>query len=335
MNARMLGLLLTAGFGLIGSAVAQTITNPIAPNGADPWVIQKDGVYHYCYSRDNAIWINSSKSLQDAAQFEGEKIWAPDPNTPYSKELWAPELHFLDGKWYVYVAADDGNNFNHRMVVLESETADPHSPYSFKGKIADATDKWSIDGTPLKQNGKLYFVWSGWEGDENIQQNLYIAAMSDPKTICGPRVLISAPELDWERLIEPQPAPVPYVNEGPQILQHNGETFIIYSAGGSWTDDYGLGQLKLTGNDPLAPDCWTKKRTKVFGSSGTVFSPGHASFTQSPDGTEDWILYHSAKHKGAMWNRDVNLKKFTWDINDNPVFGYPESKGIPFPAPAE
>ena len=305
----------------------RTITNPIAPNGADPWVVRKNGLYHYCYSRDGSIWINTNKTLQGACQFEGKRIWTPPPGKPWSKELWAPELHFLQGKWFVYVAADDGDNANHRMYVLESETGDPTGNYVFRGKISDASDKWAIDGTVLEQAGKLYFIWSGWEGDENVQQNIYIAAMSDPLTLVGPRVLISQPEYDWERIGKP------LINEGSQVLQNNGQTFVVYSASGSWTDHYCLGQLRLTGQDPLDPKSWIKSRTPVFGSTGTVFSPGHASFTKSPDGTEDWIVYHAAKHRGAGWNRDVNLKKFKWDIDGNPSFGYPESKGVPFPAP--
>ncbi len=327
---KRLGVLLAAiaYFHTAAGAQANTITNPIAPNGADPWLIKKDGVYHYCYSRNGSIWINTNQTLQGAAQFEGRKIWTPPADAPYSRELWAPELHFLQGKWYVYVAADNGTNANHRMYVLESETNDPTGNYVFRGKISDASDKWAIDGTPLEYHGKLYFIWSGWEGDKNIQQNLYIARMSDPLAIAGPRVKISQPEHDWERIGKP------FVNEGPQVLQNNGQTFVIYSASGSWTDHYCLGQLRLTGSDPLDPKSWTKSRTPAFGSTGTVFSPGHASFTKSPDGREDWIIYHTAKYKGGGWNRDVNIKKFTWDIDGNPNFGYPESKGVPIPAPS-
>jgi len=327
---KRLALFFVAALSLVADAQARgnTITNPIAPNGADPWLVKKHGIYHYCYSRDGSIWINTGKTPQGAAQFDGRKIWTPPPGKPWTKELWAPEFHFLQGKWYVYVAADDGDNANHRMYVLESKTDSPTGNYVFRGKISDASDKWAIDGTVLEQAGKLYFIWSGWEGDENVQQNIYIARMKDPKTIDGPRVLISEPEHGWERIGKP------LINEGPQVLQNNGQTFIIYSASGSWTDHYCLGQLKLTGNNPLDPESWVKTRTPVFGSTGTVFSPGHASFTKSPDGTEDWIIYHTAKNRGAGWDRDVNLKKFIWDTDGNPCFGYPESKGIPIPAPS-
>jgi GH43 family beta-xylosidase len=73
----------------------------------------------------------------------------------------------------------------------------------------------------------------------------------------------------------------------------------------------------------------------VFGSTATVFSPGHASFTKSPDGTEDWIVYHTAKHQGAGWDRHTRMQRFTWDIEGNPCFGYPVSKGIEIAIPSE
>lgn len=314
---------------VLGTAHArETITNPVSPHGADPWVVRKDGMYYYCHSRNGSIWVNTNRTLQGAVRFAGRKVWTPPSGKPWSKELWAPELHFLRGKWFIYVAADDGDNANHRMVVLESETADPLGNYLFRGKISDASDKWAIDGTVLELDGKLYFVWSGWEGVVNVQQNLYIAPMSDPTTISGPRRLISEPDRDWERIGRP------FINEGPQVLQHNGQTFIIYSASGSWTDHYCLGRLRLVGVDPLAPKAWIKCRTPVFGGTATVFSPGHASFTKSPDGQEDWIVYHTARHRGAGWDRDINIKPFTWAIDGNPVFGYPESKGVPIPAPS-
>ena len=314
-----------------GAAMAQekTIKNPIAPDGHDPWLVEHKELYYYCYSHRGSIWINTGPTLQGACQFGGKSVWTPPPGESYSKEIWAPELHLLGGKWYVYFAADDGNNENHRMYVLESENDDPLGKYAFRGKIFDASDRWAIDGTVLEHAEKLYFIWSGWEGDRNVQQNLYIAEMKDPKTIVGKRFLISQPEYDWERIGKP------LINEGPQVLKNNGNVFVIYSASGSWTDDYCLGQLKLEGADPLDPKSWTKSRTPVFSGTGTVFSPGHASFVKSPDGTEDWIVYHTAKQKGARWNRDVNAKQFTWDISGNPSFGYPESKGVVIPAPSE
>jgi len=308
----------------------ETFNNPIV-DGADPWVTKKGDRYYYCFSADNAIWVASSDTIQGALRAKPVKIWRPAESRPWSHELWAPELHFLAGHWYVYVAADDGNNENHRMYVLRSNTDSINSGFEFLGKIADSSDKWAIDGTVVDFRGQLYFIWSGWEGDTNVQQNLYIARMEGPTRITGKRVLISSPQYDWEK-IRVDPA-LPLINEGPEALFNNGRLFLSYSASGSWTDSYCIGLLELTGDDPMNPDFWQKSRTPAFSGTRTVFSPGHASFVASPSGAEQWIIYHTAKQKGSGWSRDINMKQITWDIDGRPVFGYPESKGVAIPVP--
>ncbi|MBZ0256629.1 glycoside hydrolase family 43 protein, partial [bacterium] len=280
----------------------QTFTNPIAESGQDPWVAQQGDEYFYCFSKRNRIWVSRAANLEDIGKATPAAVWTPPQNTMYSKELWAPELHYLGGKWYIYVAADDGDNHNHRMFVLEGTTQNPQDPFVFKGKVADSTDRWAIDATVLQMGDKLYSIWSGWEGDVNVQQNLYIAPMSGPLTISGPRVCISKPELDWELNGKP------LINEGPEVLKNGDQVFIIYSASGSWTDDYCLGQLALTGEDPLDPNAWAKKPQPVFSRTENIFGPGHASFVKSPNGKENWIVYHSARYSGAGWKRKVNIQ---------------------------
>lgn len=335
LSTRFVGLLLVA-ICLTPIAVgAETmLVNPVAPDGQDPWIIQKDGYYYYCYSR-GGVWVNRARTLDQAVQREGNLVWKPPRGREYSQSLWAPELHFINGKWYIYVAADDGNNHHHRMFVLESQTNNAMGAYDFKGKITDASDKWAIDGTVLKHNDQLYFIWSGWAGDKNGQQDLYIAKMASPTTIQGPRVLLSQPEHDWERRGRP------LINEGPQVLkspgapgEHRPRVFVIYSASGSWTDHYCLGQLELVGDDPMDAAAWIKSPSPVFEGTDEVISPGHASFTHSPDGSEDWIIYHTAKHKGARWNREIHIKRFRWDSKGQPVFGHPTTKGVEFAAPS-
>ncbi len=307
---------------------ANTFTNPVAASGADPWVIQHDGDYYYCQSRRNGIYVKKVSRLENLGVSEWSRVWSPPRGTEYSRNLWAPELHYLRGKWYLYVAADDGDNANHRMYVLEGTTQDPREPFEFRGKIAAPTDRWAIDGTVLQMPGdRLYFVWSGWEGTDNVAQNLYIAPMSDPMTISGERVCISRPEHDWEKIGQP------WVNEGPEALWNGDKLFLIYSASGSWGDNYCLGQLTWTGGDVLNPDSWVKKSSPVFASTKEVISPGHASFVTAGDGKENWIVYHVAKFPGAGWNRQVHLQPFTWHADGTPNFGVPTPAGVPLPCP--
>src|SRR5688572_17114344 len=213
-----------------------TFTNPLLPSGADPFSFYKNGYYYYTHTTGNSIKLWKTKSIANLKNAEQKIIFTPPQGTAYSKEIWAPEIHFINGKWYAYFAADNGNNDNHRMYVLENASADPmQGEWVFKGKVADPSDKWAIDGDVFIHKKKLYMIWSGWEADKNGQQNIYIAKMKNPWTIEGKRVLISSPVFEWEKfgdLHDANNPPHVNVNEGPQLLRNGNRLFIVYSASG-------------------------------------------------------------------------------------------------------
>lgn len=275
----------------------------------------------------------------------GDKVlvWAT-PDTGWNRSnIWAPELHYFNGKWYIYYAAakKSGSPFIHqRSGVLESVGDDPFGPYTDKGmlytgdSIAYATSaaKWAIDLTPLQLNGQLYAVWSGWEQNaatDKTKQHLYIARMSNPWTISSNRALISSPQEPWESGGELD------LNEGPQVLKHQEKVFIIYSTRESWLKEYRLGQLTLSDTllNPMDAGSWMKTGP-VFQGTDKVMGVGHCSFTTSPDGTESWILYHSKKSDVPGWDRDVRAQEFTWSADGFPVFGLPIPVGVPQPLPS-
>ena len=300
-----------------------TYRNPLCA-GADPWVIRHDSAYLYCHSLGDGVAVRKADSLPGIATATPVRIWKAPETGPFSKEIWAPELHFWGGRWWVYVAADDGDNANHRTIVLRSETEDPLGDYELLGKLELTPDRWSIDCTllvhPITQ--KLYAIWSGWEEFENVTQNLYICPLSDPFTPTGERVLISRPDLEWEKRGSGGPGNLPTINEGPQVLVKNSTVHVIYSAAGSWCDDYCLGRLTLPpGADPLDASAWTKHPEPVFQKSETVFGPGHGSFV-TDDAGGDWLVHHAAKHSGAGWDRVVRIQPFAWN-GDTPEFGSP------------
>ena len=291
-----------------------TLAMPLG-GGCDPWFCEHDGRYYYCYSLGNGVGVKSADSLDRLFDSEGRRVYTAPQNCGYSSDYWAPELHFIDGWCYIYVCADDGANENHRMYVLSCDT--PDGDYVMEGKICDSTDRWAIDGTVLKYENELWLVWSGWEGDTDGSQNLYIAHMSDPLHIDGERVLISSPSFSWEKKGMP-------INEGPAVLYHDEDVFLVYSASGSWTDDYCLGMLKLTGN-PGSAAGWAKSPLPVMKKTDTAFGPGHCSFVTS--GGEDYIVYHANIESGTGWNaRSVRLQPFSYRFG-LPVFGAPVKEG--------
>jgi GH43 family beta-xylosidase len=324
------------------NSVTKTFTNPLLASGADPWSIHKDGFYYYTNTLGDKLAIWKTANLAELQTAPRTIIWTPPANTPYSKQIWAPEIHFLRGKWYVYFAADNGKNENHRLYVLENASKDPTvGEWTFKGKIADPSDKWAIDGSVFESKGSLYMTWSGWEGDKNGRQDLYIAKMKNPWTIEGQRVRISSPKYEWERngdLNDPNNPPHVDVNEGPQILKRNNKLFLIYSASGCWTDHYALGMLWTSaGSNLLDSAAWAKSAAPVFKGSveNGVYAPGHNSFFKSPDGKEDWILYHanSKPGEGCGRNRSPRAQKFTWNADGTPNFGEPVKAGVSLQLP--
>lgn len=305
---------------------------PSIDNGSyyDPWVINIGGYYYYCGSNGARLYITKSATLENLLQQTKTFIFTPPAGTGYSSNLWAPELHYRSGRWYVYFAADDGNNANHRMYVLEGGTnaSDPlDGTYTYKAKLNPTTDRWAIDGHPFDFNSEQYFIWSGWEGTTNVSQYLYIAKMSNPYTISGERVEISRPDYNWEKVGNPT------VNEGPTALISNNTVNIIYSASGSWTNDYCLGRISSTNGNLMTKASWTKTATPAFAKFGNIYGPGHASFVKSADNIQWWIVYHSANADGSGWDRRVSAQQFSWN-GDVPYFGYPIEKGIPIAAPS-
>jgi GH43 family beta-xylosidase len=326
-----------------GAVAQQFYSNPIRHSGADPWILEKDGYYFFTHTTGKNLVLYKTKKFSELAAAQRVLIWQPPENTNWSKEVWAPELHFIRGKWYFYFAADNGVNENHRIYVLENKNKDPmKGKWVMKGQVTDASNKWAIDASVFKYRGKWYMAWSGWEGDVNKQQDIYIARMKNPWTIRGGRVRISSPILDWEThgdLNDPLNPPHVSVNEGPQWLLNNKKLFIVYSASGCWTDHYGLGLLTFTGKRNLFDSAaWHKNVSPVFSTSvqDSVFAPGHNSFFKSPDGKEDWILYHAnpAPNQGCGQARSPRAQKFTWNADGSPNFGKPLKAGIPYPVPS-
>ena len=316
-----------------------TFTNPIG-NGADPWVTKYNGYYYVCLGGSgNSITVSKSKSLITPGK--RVKVWTA-PNDSWNSEcIWAPELHRIGKKWYIYYAAGkSGPPFIYqRSGVLESVTEDAQGEYRDRGVLKTGNDPedyvgtiWAIDVNVATINKQLYAVWSGWEKNmktHTTPQHLYIAKMSNPYTISSERVKISSPVEPWET-----GGPL-NLNEGPQVLQYKGKIFIIYSTRESWTKEYRLGQLMLKDNSksPLDPGNWEKKGP-VFQGSDQVFGVGHASFTTSPDDRQWWIFYHSKKTESAGWSRDLRLQQFFWDASGNPVFGTPIPAGVRIKKPS-
>ncbi len=314
--------------------------NPIA-EGADPWVVRdpKGERFLWCMSEGNrAITVHSSQRLTSL----GEKhvVWQAPDTGMVSREVWAPELHFLDGHWHIYFAASNGENKNHRAYVLKSVTGDPLGEYKLHGPLAtgDGDDGlspnlWAIDMTVLDLAGRRYALWSGWDAPGTDQQFLYIATMKSPTELSGPRVRLCAnDDYLWERtqMSEDKRG----LNEAPQVFQAGDNTFVVYSCGASWLPTYKLGLLKLVGDDPLDPASWEKRSTPVFQGTDDTYGIGHSCFIQSLDAAEWWHVFHAKLDRNPGWRRAVFVQPMRTGADGQPQFGAPLARGSVIDRPA-
>jgi GH43 family beta-xylosidase len=313
-------------------ATKEQFNNPIIEQRADPWVYKHtDGYYYFTASvpEYNRIVLRREKTIKGLATTEEKVIWTRHTSGEMSAHIWAPELHYINGKWYIYFAAGQAEDiWKIRPYVLECRDENPLvGTWTEKGMIqktasnTEAFTNFSLDATTFEHNGKRYLVWAQVAGESS---NLYIADMINPWTIEGKHVRISTPDYIWERQGH-------HVNEGPCVLKRNGKIFISYSA--SATDaNYCMGLLTASDtSDLLNPKSWMKSLEPVFVSSEATnqYGPGHNSFTVAEDGKTDILVYHSRNYKEIMGdplndpNRHTRAQVFLWDENGTPNFGVP------------
>jgi GH43 family beta-xylosidase len=309
-----------------------TFTNPIIPNGADPWLQFYKGNYYLTTTTwTSQLVMRKSPTLAGLSTATPINIWS-ESEADRCCNFWAFEFHRLMSpngyRWYVMYTSGTKDNFDgQHLSVIESDGDDPMGPYTYKG--SPMPKSWNIDGTYLTLNNQLYLLWSEWQKDEQL---IWIAKMSNPWTITGERSVISRPTHDWEKAGMK-------VNEGPEVLQKDGKTFIVFSASFCNTPDYKLGVLELTGADPLKPNSWNKIDKPFFEKANGVFGPGHNGFFKSPDEKEDWLVYHgnSSAEQGCGQTRALRAQKFEWTTASGkllPDFGKPIASGEKVKSPS-
>ncbi len=151
---------------------AFTYEKPWIAGRADPYVLRaEDGSYYFTASLPafDSIALRHAAHLRDLPKAKEQVIWRKHGSGPMSFNIWAPELHFLDGAWYLYFAASDKDDiWQLRPYVLTCRDADPvtgtweecgqmqcaeEDPFSFRAggrRTADLKSLHRPDGEPHK-----------------------------------------------------------------------------------------------------------------------------------------------------------------------------------------
>jgi GH43 family beta-xylosidase len=307
-------------------------SNPLITQRADPFIYRHhDGYYYFVASvpEYDRLELRRASTLAGLAQAQAHVIWRKPSSGPMSHLIWAPELHFIEGSWYLYFAAAHSPEivdglFQHRMFALECKAANPlEGQWEEKGRIYSHIDSFSLDATYFSHRGKHYYLWAQRDPAIRGNSNLYLAEMETPWQLKGFPAMLSKPELKWETIGF-------WVNEGPAVITHEQRIFISYSA--SATDEnYCIGLLWADINSDISdPTQWHKSPQPVFGTSyaNQQYGPGHNSFTVD-EGGNDVLVYHARSYREIEGdplydpNRHTRIKSLGWDEQGMPIFGEP------------
>ena len=318
-----------------------TYQSPLVLQRADPYLFRKDGKYYFtatCPKYDR-IEIRCADTVNGIAAATARVVWKKHALGAQACHVWAPEIHYVMGKWVIYYAAGHKpGQWRIRPYALICKGQDPmRDEWVEAGKLQPAEgDRYpfthfSLDTTVFEQNGRWYVIWAQKVGTEDSGikpiSNLYIAELETPTKLKTFHVLLSTPDYDWER------DGGFWVNEGPSIIKNAGKIYCTFSASATGAC-YCMGMLRADENaDLLDPRSWHKDRYPVFKTDERlkIYGPGHNCFTVGDEGEPITLLHFRSYEKITGdplndHNRHAHVMKVTFGKDGAPVFGFEEGE---------
>ena len=301
---------------------------PIVEQRADPFIYKHtDGYYYFTGSVPtfDRIEIRRAKTINELQSAKAFDVWYKHDTGPMSRHIWAPEIHYLDGKWYVYFAASEEEDiWKLRPYVIECTGQNPlQDQWIELGQMqaADGDNKtfidFSLDGTVFDHKGKRYFCWAEKTGGQFAASNLYLAEMESPIKLKTAQFMLTTPDYDWERIDF-------WVNEGPAVIKNGGMIYITFSASATGAC-YCMGFMEADENtDLLDRNSWKKSRYPVLETDyeKKIFGPGHNSFTVDKNG-KPISIYHARDYENAVGDPAVvpeSDKRSLEEIKADPLY---------------
>ncbi len=321
-----------------------TKTDIFIADRADPYItLGKDGYYYFTASYPmyggadkegyDRVILRRAKTIEGLKDAEEKVIWDEKDSDICNRFIWAPEMHYIGGKWYVYYAASSSPNnvwdINCHVIMCEGD--DPYNdPWVEKGKFQAAEGDtfsftgFSLDMTYFECNNRSYVIWAQNGGNSN----LYMAEVdpAEPWKTITPNMLLTKPEYYWEKVVIP-------VNEGASVVIHDDKVIVAYSASATGPE-YCIGLMYADVNsDLLDIKSWTKMDKPALTSEDLIdeYGPGHNSFTVDEDGNTIFVYHSRSKecyegscgygHEDPLYDpcRSARIRKVVWDENGLPI----------------
>jgi GH43 family beta-xylosidase len=302
--------------------VSHRFTNPVLDvdgvDHGDPFVLRYAGEYYLYHSGALAIPVYRSIDLVSWT-YAGEALRPAGPDHWAQVELWAPEVRYERGVFWMYVAgtrrdrAGEPDDAERRLGVATSTS--PVGPFTFAAEPLCSV--WSIDGHPfVDEDGTSWLFYNirspstsyrdGTVGCGNVVDRLVV-----PDRLRGDPLPVAFPSARWEGNADG----TWYWNEGPNVLRRRGGYFQLYSGGFYGDDTYGVGLAAA----PAISGPWQKDpRNPIFTGGARIAGPGHNCVVVGPDGVTPFAVYHG--YVAGRGGRKVHLDRLYW-TNDGPVIG--------------
>lgn len=311
-----------------------TYHSPLVPQRADPYLYKYNGKYYFtatCPQYDR-IEIRCADTVNGIATAPARVLWTKHPMGELACHIWAPEIHYIMGKWVIYFAAGHKpGKWKIRPYALVCKGNDPMTDdWEEAGMIRPAEGDiypfthFSLDMTVFEHRGRWYAIWAQKFGTEEADppiSNLYIGELETPTKLKSYHELLSTPDYDWER------RGGFWVNEGPSILKSAGKIYCTFSASATGAC-YCMGMLRIDENaDLLDPRAWQKDRYPVFKTDESlkIYGPGHNCFVEGDEG-ETLCLLHFRNYEHIVGdplndhNRHAHVMKVQFAPDGAPIF---------------
>ncbi|MBS1697538.1 MAG: family 43 glycosylhydrolase, partial [Actinobacteria bacterium] len=260
---------------------------------------------------------------------------------PVGSQLWAPEMHIVNGDLYLLFAANPNNvnawNGVQSFTMRLKPGGDPtvRADWEAPQRVVDADGQplttygtgITLDMTHFQDGGADYLVWS----ERKVPSSgsgpavLKIAKVATSTTgawkLVGSRSTIVYPDRGWNDNTTP-------VVEGPFVIQKDGKVMITFSGSGvDWTYSVGLATA-ASGADLLDPAAWAVRDYPIWsyeGPNANNWGPGHNAYTYDDDGNLLNIFHAKASQNGS---RDAGVRMVYFRQDGTPILDMTDAEWL-------
>jgi arabinan endo-1,5-alpha-L-arabinosidase len=294
------------------AAAQESYTNPvITPVAADPDVIRaEDGTFYLFATQDDwgdgqgdhYLPVFSSLDLVNW-EFIGDAFEAPPSWKKGGGFMWAPDISYFKGIYYLYYASSLWGDPNPCIGLATSATPEG-SWEDLGGPVFCSKDigvNNSIDPFVWYENGERTMVWGSWH-------NIYAVALNED----GTKAVGEKTQLADTRF------------EAPHIMKRNGFYYLFVSSGSCCEGEFSSYTTWVGRSENLlGPYVDSTERDLRHGGGEVVLhrndvwvAPGHTS-VMTDDAGADWLLYHAISADDPRLPNGVNrrptlIDKIVW-----------------------